>query len=291
MCYQTRTSLRAIDRRANAGAAPIGSVEVSNINPGECEEVTFELPAACDQFQATYTYGIVVDADETLPETNENNNSAAAMATTINGQYCACTEDLYGGMNNVRLDAAPLPVDQITPMSLCQSGSCDFYSVSLQAGESLVVSNRFESARGRLTTRLFAGTSPAALITDANTTGRQEVGVFLAESATSYIISVCAGTPQVRNLYELDVQVLDRAAGVDLLARTIQLPSNTTFSLGATFNVTFEAINLGLTGSGVTDLEYILTSNDVIGDSDDQVIFATSTAALAAGARAAQIGA
>lgn len=279
----TRANIyRTPGNRVDFNATPLQTITVPNINPGECEDVDIELTAACDQFRESYAWGITVDAADTLPELDEDNNARAGTdLMTVQGQYCACTEDSFEP-NNRAIDAKILPSDMNTSAALCAAGTCDFYKFSLEARDSLIVRNDHDNARGALVTTLYDPSGLSAIDVSRATTS-QEVATFLVPNAGDYIVSVCGQQTQTRNLYTLQPQIIKQAAGVDIVPRALSFPTRDTYSIGATLSTAYKLYNLGLSAAASFDVQIVLSSNNIIGDADDVVLKNTTIASLNAG--------
>lgn len=246
---------------------PLREFDIPNIDPGECVDVSIETQAQCLDFASEYFYAIEVDSEDTLPESNETNNRAAGSgALQVSGEYCSCEPDARG--NDSALDAHPLSPGT-SAESLCQPERCDFYSVVLQAGESLFVRTTFDASRGALQTKLFDAHGVNELDASHND-GHQEVATFLVAEDGDYIVSVCGATTSTQNLYDIDVEVLSRSAGFDVLPRNMVVPTRDTFSVGAQLDISFRVYNLGQDATpGEFDAKVVISPNTVIGDADD----------------------
>lgn len=276
---------RSPGSRADFTAAPVAEFDIPNINPDECATVEIPYTFACDQFQDRYALGIRVDSDGTLPELDEANNTRPANGTVlVTGTFCSCTEDMFEP-NNRATDASSIMPGLISA-GLCQAGTCDYYKVSLQAGDSMLARNTFDPARGVLVTSLFTPSGLTTLDVERSNTSPHEVEAFLVATAGDYLISVCGAQTATRNLYELGVDVLTQVPDVDVLPRAFALTQpRANYSIGARLPATLEALNLGQLPSAGFDAQFYLTPNPTLGDGDDIPLQSVSISALGAAAR------
>lgn len=266
-------------------ADPLTTFTVENVNPGECEDVEVEVTVACDQFQEQYAFGVAVDVEDVLPETNEGNNGRVGSSTmTVAGPFCACVEDSFEP-NNRPLDAASIPLGA-TSGALCDAGTCDYFRTpDLNPGDSLVVRNAFEVDKGVLRTTLYSPDGLTALDTDRDASSPQEVTTFLVPTAGAYVVEVCGTRTSTRNFYDLDVSVLNRSAGVDLVARSVEIPAQTAFSVGEIVPVDFEVVNIGQLDAGAFEASVVASPNPTLGDGDDVLLGSFQLDAVLGGGR------
>jgi len=258
--------------RSAAGAPnylldPLQEFDIPNIDPGECIDLSIESVAECLDFAPEYFYAVEVDSDNILPESVETNNRAVGEnAVQVSGEFCTCEPDARG--NDNALNAHPMTAGS-SAESLCQPERCDFYSVGMQAGESLFVRTVFDASRGALQTKLFDAHGVNEL--DANSNDdHQEVATFLVAEGGNYIVSVCGATTSTQNLYDLEVEVLAPSAGFDVLPRNMTVPTRDTFSVGAQLDISFRVYNLGEDDTPSDfDAKIVISPNAVIGDADD----------------------
>jgi hypothetical protein len=271
--------------RVDFTTAPVLEFDIPNINPDECATVQIPYTFACDQFQERYALGIRVDSEDRLPELDERNNTRPANGTVlVSGTFCKCTEDMYEPNNRATEAAAIQP--GLLSAGLCQAGTCDYYKVSLQAGDSLLVRNTFDPARGVLVTTLFTPSGLTTLDVERSATSPQEVEAFLVTTAGEYLISVCGAQTATRNLYELGVDVLSQVPDVDVLPRAFGLSQpRTSYSIGARLTASFEALNLGQIATPGFDAQLYLSPNETLGDGDDIPLESVAITALGASAR------
>lgn len=272
---------RTGDMVPNYNAEPVASFEIDTITPGNCQMVTVDIEAACEDFIDTYAHGLEIDVENTLPEYNEANNRRAAGNTqTVNGTFCACNEDGFEP-NNRALDAVPLTAGQ-TSAALCEANTCDYFGVDLLATESLVVTTAFQADKGGLITRLFDPSGIQVLDQD-NSADSQAVGVFLVPQAGRYVFSVCGLQSTDKNLYDLDVAILQQSVGVDILVRDTAIPAGGPFSIGTPLNVTSRLYNLGTVASAGFDVQTVVSPDAVFGDANDVPITTQSITSIPAG--------
>ena len=256
-------------------AEPLTTFSVPNINPSECLEVDVEIEAQCQDFDDQLSIGVLADAEESLPEDNTSNNYGTADdPVQLDGLYCECIEDDFGP-NQSPFAATPMDSGSYEA-SLCTASECDFYSVELDAGDSLLVTTEHDSSRGALETTLYAPGGYQQLDKDTSA-DVQKVGVFLASTdGLNYVIEVCGQTNDVRNYYDLDIEVIAQPSDVDVLPRNISIPPNDTFSVGSVIDVDFRIYNLGEQLTGEFDVDLVLTSARELGNADD-ITLATHT--------------
>jgi hypothetical protein len=246
---------------------PIAQIDIPNINPGDCQEITIETEAACMNFEPNYGYGLVLDATEILPEQDETNNvKTGTNQLEVSGDFCSCTADNFN--NDSSTNALPLSTGT-TSDSICGAETCDFYSVDLMQNESVVITTTYETDQGQLETTLFDG-SGITQLDQSSASGRQEVAEFLVSSAGSYVFSVCGAESDTQNLYDVDVDILPQQSGVDVLPRSLEAPQGNSFSIGARLDLSFRVYNIGQTAtSGDFDANLYISPDNVIGDGND----------------------
>lgn len=277
---QTQATLhRTPGRRVDFNTAPLATADVDNINPGECADVDFELEATCEQFEEEYAFGVVADALDRLPETDEDNNARAGdNQLTVQGTYCACTEDAYEP-NNRPFDAQSL-MSGPTDLALCTAGTCDFFlTPPLTEGDSVVITNTHDPSRGVLTTKLYDPSGLQGLDIDRSEQGSQEVAAFLTAGG-EYVVEVCGSQTGTRNLYELDIELLAQSAGLDVIPRDLTLPTRDSFSIGASLDVGFNVYNLGQRATGNFEAELRISADRTI-DANDPLLGAVTVEAMA----------
>jgi hypothetical protein len=259
--------------------APFQVVNVPNINPGDCLDLTFEIEALCTNFNNRLSFGFVVDATDRLPETDETNNRrSGSNPLQMEGMYCQCVEDPFHG-NQQPLRAVEVSQGSYDA-SICTS-TCDFYKVFLNARDSVTITTTYEANRGALETTMY-DTSGIIRIQEDATPGYQQVGYYLAPSAGQYIFSIC-GKNQQRNYYSFDVDVISQPEGIDVLPRQVTLPVRDSFSVGATVNTSFRAYNLGTQPTGDFEAHVVLVRDRAIGNPDDLVLATQTVSSLGAG--------
>lgn len=254
--------------------------DVPNINPGECETIVRTIQASCSNFVDRYAIGVEVDSTKVLPELDENNNRRTSSAPVIyDGLYCSCTEDNFEPNDRV-VDASLLTPGSYSA-AVCAAGTCDFFAVALEPSDSVIVRTSFDSTKGSLRTTLY-DTTGVQILDQSAAANEQEVAAFIVPNAGNYVMSVC-GLAGQRNLYDLNVDVFSQSPGIDVLARELTIPTGNTFTIGSTINVNARIYNIGLTPSGAFDAEIVVSSNDVIGDSDDIPLTSVQVASLGGG--------
>lgn len=249
---------------------PLLSFDVPNVNPGECEDIIVELEASCDDFVERYAYGVLLDADNVLPETNENNNrGAGSNQQIVSGTFCSCEEDMFEPNDTTGTAANLAP--GTTDAALCDPGSCDYFKVPLAANDSLVVTTLLESSKGDLVTALF-DPSGVQQLDSSGADDKQSTGVFLVSTAGDYFVRVCGEDSMDRNLYSLDVTVFPQSTTVDVVARDVTVPTRSFFSVGAQVDVGYRVYNVGQQEATSFDARVIVSPNQVLGDGDDVIV-------------------
>jgi hypothetical protein len=269
----TAALYRNTGARVTFGSEPTTTFPVPNINPGACEDVSVEVDADCEQFRSDYYYGVEVDAGSNVPETDEGNNTlSSSTATTFEGRFCSCEEDNF--RPNFSLQGAEPITEGSYDAAVCRIGSCDYYSVTLQGGDSLIVRTDFEADRGLLETSLV-GADGVSQIDSSDRPVNQQVEVFDVDAGAggdAWTVKVC-GTPSgPRNYYSLDVDVIEQATTVDVIPHDLQLPVRDSFPIGSGVDLSFTVHNVGQVTSAPFQAVAILTQNDQIGDADDVVL-------------------
>lgn len=257
---------RSIGQTVDFSAEAIATFDIPNIVPQTCEEVTLEVVAECADFENTYAFGVAVDTLFTLPELNENNNQKAANNNlTVSGEFCECVEDNFEP-NDRPLEAVPL-TPGMYQASICAPGNCDYFGVDAQADDTILVETTYESDKGSLVTTMFDTTGVQVLDT-SSADDEQQVGAFVVPQAGRYLFNVC-GAGADRNFYDVDVDVVPQAPGIDLIVRDVELPATNSYSIGAKMRVDYRAYNIGATASGDFDVRFWISPDRVIGDGND----------------------
>ncbi|TXD31913.1 hypothetical protein FRC96_19995 [Lujinxingia vulgaris] len=258
---------RSAGTSVDFGAEPIETFEIPNINPGECEELEFEVEAQCADFVEQQSFGMAVDTNELLPEENvTNNRRTGSNPLVVEGPFCTCVEDANSPNHEV-FDAVTIGAGS-QDAAVCVPNTCDFYETQVSAGQSLIVTTRFDGERGALQTTLFAPNGSEQLARASND-DEQQVAVFLAPESRVYPYSICGRSAGDQNYYELDVQVLDLADDVDVLPRALELPPQTTWSAGATIDLSAEVVNIGDEATGSFEARVVLTATRELGGEGD----------------------
>lgn len=265
---QTRGRLyRSANASPDFDTEPLLEFDVPNVNPNECIDVAIPVTAECMDFEGSYGFGVEVDSNDVLPEQDETNNiRTGSNRLEVAGPYCECVEDGFEP-NNRPIEAVPVSAGA-TSAAVCEANTCDYYSVFLDQGDSLLVTTTFDAEVGALETTLYDPSGLSVLDFSA-ADDRQEVAEFLVPSDGQYVFSVCAAGAGVRNLYDFQVDVLDQATGIDVLPRGLTVPQRDSFSIGAELDVSFRVYNIGDTASGPFDAGLVLSPNATLGDSDD----------------------
>ena len=256
-------------------AEPLIQFDIPNILPGaeNCLELPLEVEASCENFQDTYVFGLAVDFDNRLPETNETNNRKAGdNPVVVSGTFCQCEEDPFEP-NDTPLQAVPLPEGD-TSAAICTTGNCDYWGIDLTAGDSLIFTTTFESSKGALVTTLF-DPSGLQVINTSSAPDVQQVSTFLVNGDGRYVVRVCGATAQDRNLYAMSVQVLEPSPGIDVLPRNFVLPFGDSFTIGETLATSLRVYNLGAVASGPFDVEIYLTPDPSTADDANNTLVAS----------------
>lgn len=242
---------------------------VPPIDPGACLTIRADVPAVCDTFQSSYTAFAVVDATSTVPETDEDDNSATLDSlVTINGLICDCEDDRFEPNDSlVRASLISATSRVYEDLTTC-SAAIDWYRVPLLRGESIRVAILFDSDRGNLDMSLY-GTDRASLLSTSTTNGdREEVAYFVAPSAGDYYLQVFGRTADDRNVYDMDLAVSARASGIDILPVTARV-SPTNPVLGQTVSLSFDVVNLGDTPASEFQARFFLSEDAIINPAED----------------------
>ena len=246
---------------------PVTTFEIPNINPESCKEVPITFEARCIDFQDTFSVGIAVDTANVIPESNEDNNQKIASdPMTVDGKFCQCEEDSFEPNDN-KSSAASL-TEGTKDLSICDSGSVDYYRVELDKNESLIATTTFPSDRGQLTTELF---DPSGLnrIDRSTAEDTQEVARFIAPEPGKYLLKVSAQGNNVRNLYTLKTEILSPKEGLDLLPYGLAVEQSGPYSIGEALDISFTALNLGKSSAEDFGARLYLSPDSNIGDSND----------------------
>ena len=91
------------DAVIDAMDTPIGTHPLSSLASNGAQTITVDLSMCSTLPQGSYTLGTIVDPQDAVNETNENNNSL------VNGQHTVdCRADLHIGANNLQVTANQL---------------------------------------------------------------------------------------------------------------------------------------------------------------------------------------
>ncbi len=248
---------------------PVQTFEVPNIVPGECKDISLTWTASCENFEENYAFGVAVDTEEKLPEDNRDNNTARGTnSLEIDGEYCQCTPDGYGDIDDY--NEAPTMSAGEYSASICSPGSCDYFAVLLDHHQSVMVETTYDNDKGPLETTLYHSDGITALDSDASP-DRQRVAHFNAETSddTYYYFSVCGADSSARNLYNFDLDVLSPKSGVDLIPRRPELPTQDTFSIGEEVEVDLNIHNIGDTDSGAFEVDLSISPDSTPNNGND----------------------
>jgi len=262
-------------------AEPYKTVDIPNIDPGSCITRSFELSTQCVDFSNEMSVGVFADSEQTLPEDDTSNNlGTSTNPVTLSGQYCQCEDDGFGP-NQTPLTATSLDVGNYEG-ALCDTGECDFYTTTIDEGESLLVDTAYDEDRGDLETTMYAPGGVQQLDQD-DSSGYQQVAVFVAgDDDLSYVYSVC-GQDDARNYYDFDVNVVPQPEGVDVRPRNLVLPPGDSYSLGQELDIDLRIYNLGTQASGDFDADIVLTDEPELGDPSDVTLSTHSVDSISAG--------
>ena len=248
-------------------ADPVKTVELPNVDPGECTSYEFEVEARCYDFTDEMSVGLYADADETLPEDDTSGNRGTSTnPVALDGPYCECIEDDYGP-NQSGFQAASIDPGAESEGALCAIGECDYFGVDLEENQSMVVTTEHDHERGPLETTLYGANAVQDLDHD-DSEGVQQVVEFNSNDE-EYVFSVCGQDFGTRNYYDFSVEVFDPPEGVDLRPHRIDIPSDDPFSIGQTIDVDLRVYNLGAEDTGEFDIELVLTEETEIGGPND----------------------
>ena len=211
------------------------------VEANDCIDLSLEFSAQCQAWEPEVAIAMEVDVDAQLAESDEDNNlSWAEGEFTILGEHCSCEADEYEANDYSSAPAALSP--GAYSASLC-SGDLDWFSLSLEAGQSLRAILSYEPSLGELALELYTP-SLSKLEEGQPNQGSIEVDTYLVQEAGDYLLQVSPASPGERNLYELELEVVDpQAGGVDLQIVDLQLPA--AIELSAPTTITLSLINSG----------------------------------------------
>ncbi len=248
---------------------PVKSFDIPGISPGDCETFELDIEAQCQGFVATMSAGIIVDANESLPlDDRDLTQGVSDDPIQMDGPFCACEEDSFGDIstpaNAITID--PTDGDDALAGSIC-GGGCDFFSVELNEGDSLIVNSSHNRTRGSdLRTTLFAPGGSIQL--DFDESGEdQTVGIYNAAGddigGDGHIFSICSDDSDGQNYYDLDIDQIAAPSNVDVLPQDISIPPQDTFSVGAPVDVDLRIYNIGAEATDDFDAEvFLVPDND-----------------------------
>ncbi len=245
---------------------------VPPIEPSACVTVRADVPAVCDTFESLYTVFVRLDANEDVPEPDEDNNLVTLPdPLRITGLICACEVDRYEPNDSLARAAYLNPSNpDYVGLSMCEIAT-DWYRLPLLRGESVRVAITFDSDRGNLDMTLF-GTDRSSVLATSTTDGdREEVAYFVAPQSGDYYLKVFGREETDRNVYDLRLDVTARVSGTDLIvvAPTISNPAPV---LGEAVQVTFDAVNLGDTPAAASLARLYYTVDTVVDPVADRLI-------------------
>lgn len=212
------------------------------IEPGTCQPFEADIEVNCTPWVGNYQLVVQFDGRELLDETDEDNNTEHLEGgLAIQGATCSCVNET-GEPNNFSSVPFPLVVGQNTGLALC-SGDSDWYSVFLEASDSLIVTLESDPALGKLDLLLY-DPSKKLLETSAGHTGAERVDTFLVPFAGDYLLQVVPHEPGGINTYTLDVDVRPPTSGQPDLAAVDLDPSVRGPELGVPFDLSMALVNL-----------------------------------------------
>ncbi len=242
---------------------------VPPIDPEGCVTIATEAPAICETFLSTYRVFAVVDATDTVPEADEDNNVLELDSRlTIEGILCACTPDRFEPNNNLSSAEYVNPaVGTYRDLTMCDVAT-DWYIVPLLRGETVQVVVTFDNDRGNLDATLYGTDRSSVLSTSASDGDREEVSYFVAPQSGDYYLRVAGRTPEDRNVYDLSLSVSSRSSGTDFIVLNTRV-TPTDPVLGDTVQLDFDLINLGDVPAGESLARFYLSDDADIDPVDD----------------------
>jgi len=231
--------------------------------------VTLTLPGANNPFwsgSGVYNLGMVVDSSNDVVESNEANNASVGLFLDY-AEVFVTVDDAYEE-NDTLATAYDLSAGEDTFLSsIAGSGiqaDDDWYEINITPGfERLQVELDFLHANGDIDLQVYDASG--TLITSATSVTDDEfIDVVLANSGTHYL-RVYGGIGNTSNTYDLIWD--DIAPPVNLTGNFFDVVQEP-LQAGDTFTVDFEVANTEAGPIGSFDVDFYLSTNDIISDLD-----------------------
>jgi len=258
--------------------------QTADLAPGNCETVTISGKVACLPFVDTYTVGVIVDPADDIIETDETNNLASGTQdglTIVGGQgsFCTCVEDgEEGGGNNTQADATAITLTGTNPqtasiMDLALCDGADFYSVTVDRGDTITAQITFDNSKGDLDLRLYDPTDMNSPFLSDGTSGTESLTEeILGTAATEeVIIEVFPKSGGERNYYTLDVTVDSPPSDPDLQVAAINLVSGQFPPVADPVVWDVEVFNDGLDDASSVEVTSWISDNTILDGGDIEV--------------------
>jgi subtilase family serine protease len=215
--------------------------------------VPFDTPAG------NYNVIVVADVDEQIEESNEGNNSSVGILEVIE----VCIEDSFEPSDFPPLFAPTITTGDYLNLQICPF-NLDWYTVDLDAGETLTVTASFVNADGDLDLRLYDTSNTTVPLIKAFETLDGEQLTYTADTAGAFYVRV-NGLAGATNAYSLTVDIAGEAPA-EVLGCTDDDASNynanaTTDDGSCTYAVDF-AVDLDLETVPEGETVYLIGSFD-----------------------------
>ena len=161
-------------------------------------EVTKKLTVPPDTAPGLHYLVVVADLDGEVAESNETNNWAAGPLEVLK----VCVDDTQEPNGNPAYAAPLVPDVTLTDLQICPF-DLDWYTIALDAGETLLVTATFVNQDGDLDLRLYDATG-ASVLAKAFETNDGEQLTFVVPATGTYLLRV-NGLSGASNRYDLDV--------------------------------------------------------------------------------------
>lgn len=255
----------------------LGELNVNAINSGEFENIALTATVPFDTMPNNYYVLIVVDADDAVVETYEDNNEAIRPLAVGIG----CAEDSFED-NDDSASAASVSAGDF-PSRLCPDDD-DWYAVEVQDGVQLDFDIAFEHDLGDIDMKLF-DSNMAQLDSSTSTADGESVSYTNTSGQTrTYFVQVYyySGTTPDDAGSDVALSVSGAISSiVDLTASNVTIAPDTA-SEGDGVNVTWTMHNLSTQDATAFDVDIRLSVDQNI-DGADMVVRTEPIAMLAAG--------
>ena len=154
-----------------------------------------------DTAAGNYNIIVMADVQEDIAESNEGNNTASGVLEVVE----VCVDDTYEPSDFPPLFAPTVQTSTYENLQICPF-NLDWYTVSLDAGETLNISAAFINADGDLDLRLYAANNTTVPIVKAFETLDGEQLSYTADAPGTFYIRV-NGLAGATNSYTLTVNI------------------------------------------------------------------------------------